>query len=152
MWKPVVHGDIKPKNIFLPKRFNARDECAPLVVADFGSATLDPRTMGGGTPRWHGPEYPSITAKADVWGLGAIIHWLCHGKSPADSPRPKGISAMKWKRMPESKQPQTLRTAYSEELNRSMMDCLRSRPEDRINSVDLVSHVVSGRDKYLRRR
>ena len=148
-WQPVVHRDIKPYNVF------CRTHCSPttnsipdLVLGDFGIASTNLRTStGAGTPTWQGPEYPVVTAKTDVWGLGAIVHTLCHGTPPVDKRAPRGISEEEWSMMPESKRPMPLLRRYSDELNRNMMDCLRRDPRVRINSRDLIRRLIRDREK-----
>lgn len=78
----LVHRDLKPSNIRI-----AADGRAVLV--DFGVArAVDEAdmTVGVGTYRWRAPEVLSgsapIGAAADVWGLGAVAHWLLVGDPP----------------------------------------------------------------------
>lgn len=138
-WQHVVHRDIKPANIFVrrPKTDGAHP---PLLLGDFGLATVKPRTTNGaGTVDWQGPEWPLVTAKTDVYGLGATIHWLCHGSGPV-SPAPAGYRSKElnaYYQNPATKRPRQLPSRYSEELNRNMMECLRRDPERRVNSNDL---------------
>ena len=84
----VVHGDLKPANVIL-----ARDG-RPRVV-DFGLARAaavragdelggDARP-GAGTPAYMAPEQwagHSISAAADVWALGVVLHELLLGRRP----------------------------------------------------------------------
>ncbi|KAF2399761.1 kinase-like protein [Trichodelitschia bisporula] len=85
-WRPMVHHDLKPENILVRYRSNNR---LPLVkLTDFGMAEprnslLDGDKSMHGTPHYQPPENV-YTAAADVWGLGAVIHWLCLGEGPVD--------------------------------------------------------------------
>ena len=78
----LVHGDIKPSNLFLVRGTNGR-ECLKLVDVGFSRAHL---TSGGftGSPGYASPEQlgtrPSIDARADVWGLGAVLFELISGR------------------------------------------------------------------------
>ena len=48
----VAHRDIKPANIFLRREYASGGEYLPLVLGDFGIATLQPVTEGEGTAYW----------------------------------------------------------------------------------------------------
>lgn len=144
-WQRVVHRDVKPPNIFLATKYVSGGAFPSLVLGDFGIATLQSTSSSGtGTPSWQGPEWPTITAKTDIWGLGAIIHALAHGHSP-QRPVPRGEGRRAWERNPRSKNPQPLTSTYSRELSHVMMRCLALRPDDRINSKDLVTRLVRDR-------
>lgn len=148
----MIHRDIKPGNIFCRNVYTVGNDIAiPILLGDFGLASLEARTVGRGTPRYQGPEWPVVTAKTDVWGLGTIIHILGHGQAPVD-PVPHGIGAEDWEMTPRSKNPRPLPSEYSSELNRNMMDCLRLDPNDRANSRELLRHLLRDREIVWARR
>ncbi|KAL8895277.1 MAG: hypothetical protein Q9207_008232, partial [Kuettlingeria erythrocarpa] len=71
-FKPVVHRDVKPPNIFL--RPNSNSIYPDLVLADFGIATTKPRSCEKfymGTPAWQPYEIPVHSIEGDIWSLGA---------------------------------------------------------------------------------
>ncbi len=85
----IIHRDLKPPNLFL----TARSDGSPLIkVLDFGIAKADTDTLVTtteamlGTPnymppeQWHGAG--NVDVRSDVWGLGAILHFLLTGKAP----------------------------------------------------------------------
>jgi serine/threonine protein kinase len=78
----ISHRDIKPENVMLDyPNFGdpALFPCHKLI--DFGIATettADHETLDG-TPKWNPPEAPLAGAKADVWAIGAIVHFLATG-------------------------------------------------------------------------
>lgn len=75
----IIHGDIKPANILLDDKGNAK-------IADFGTSTIlehtsEKTTMkGGNTKHYVGPEMcegkPHDRA-VDIWALGCVIYELC---------------------------------------------------------------------------
>jgi len=94
----VIHRDIKPENILLHD--------GNVVVADFGialavSAAGDSRlTQPGfslGTPQYMSPEQAmggqTITARSDIYSLGAVTYELLAGEPPFTGPNSQAIIA-----------------------------------------------------------
>jgi eukaryotic-like serine/threonine-protein kinase len=90
----IVHRDIKPENIFVV----SIDGCADFVkLLDFGIAKrLSEMPIGGreltrtgmvvGTPAFMAPEVTRgsvATPRADIYALGATLHFLQTGKAPS---------------------------------------------------------------------
>lgn len=87
----ISHRDIKPQNIMVdPVDFLDPALFPTLKIIDFGIAaetTHDHETLDG-TPKWQPPEAPIAGAKADVFAIGAIIHFLATGSATKlDCPR-----------------------------------------------------------------
>ena len=91
-------------------------------------------------PAWQGPELPLLSAAGDVWGLGAIVHWMGHGGESLIRNPPAGFRGSRedWLLRPEARKPRPLPRWYSDALNDYMMDCLEWEPRDRVNSKELV--------------
>ena len=123
-WKPVIHCDIKPDNVFL--REHPRDTAYPnVVLGDFGFATLKSGKYCSGTKSYHSPEIKETgnTTCSDVWALGATIHELVHGYAPEG-----GI-------------PDPLPGSFSSNLDSVVSECMASDPYYRISARQLVQRV-----------
>lgn len=86
----IVHRDLKPRNLFLPN-----GDLSRVKVLDFGIArrTVTVHSMTGtgrliGTPAYMAPEQVAgkkvITAAADIFSLGCILHECLAGEPPFD--------------------------------------------------------------------
>ena len=150
-WCRVIHRDIKPDNVFLRRDITSNNPVPDLVLGDFGLATLTSESYGCGTMEWLPPELPLCSKQGDVWGVGATIHALAHGRGPIGS-TPGGRSTGEWLRSPGARQPKPLPKYYSWALNENMLDCLILDPKKRINSLDLYKHLKAERPKSKSRR
>ncbi|QRV85011.1 kinase domain protein [Ceratobasidium sp. AG-Ba] len=90
---PVMHGDLKPKNILIGDRFVAK-------IADFGLSRAIKKyrveqttsVVGAGTLRWMAPEALSRhtegleperpNSPADIWAWGQLVYETISGKMP----------------------------------------------------------------------
>lgn len=83
----IIHGDLKPANIFLCQMYGERDY---IKVLDFGIAKIigevDP--AGLGTPEYMSPEQfdgEPLLAASDIYSLGLILYETLVGKRPFDA-------------------------------------------------------------------
>jgi serine/threonine-protein kinase len=93
----VVHRDIKPGNLFLPKRADGN-----VKVLDFGLAAMVTSELTGadntqvtrtlsvnGSAGYAAPEQIGsqrmIDSRADIWGLGVVLYELVSGRRPFES-------------------------------------------------------------------
>lgn len=144
----VVHADLKPENVLLPRDGRVR-------VVDFGLARLvgTEATAGSGTPsymapeRWHGEKpRPSM----DVWALGVILHEAIEGRRPFTD---QELAAMAF-----APRPPTLGTRVQLTPCASLIaDCLRPDADRRPSAHELVERldrllegreVVDGRSPF----
>jgi NIMA (never in mitosis gene a)-related kinase len=106
VYEAIIHGDIKPENIFLrwpPGTTNesmGRNTLPEIVLADFDMVALDSESWGiKGTPDYDSPEVHAVarlkdvdwkayerardakvmSVKSDVYQLGLIIHLMAAG-------------------------------------------------------------------------
>eukprot|EP00980_Cylindrotheca_fusiformis_P020566 scaffold7641_cov115-Cylindrotheca_fusiformis.AAC.12 len=84
---PILHGDLKAKNILIDSRFRAK-------VGDFGLAT---KTRGGlsGTPYWMAPEYlrrkTEYNSTCDIYSFGIIMYEIYSRKAPYEDANPRKV-------------------------------------------------------------
>ena len=149
-WPAVIHGDIKPANIFLsPPDPSAQDplcrEYPSLVLGDFGLADLRPKPYVG-TLKYQPPELPSMSVKADVWAVGGVMHTMAHFEAPvSDLPQnvPYSIdNLMKWYAKPEARHPLPLDSIYTLELHDVVFEAFLEDPRGRIDSLSLFCKVL----------
>ena len=147
-WQAVIHGDLKPANIFLsaPNLSSPSPLCREypsLVIGDFGLATLVEQKKPG-TLIYQPPEMPATTKKADVWAVGCIMHVMAHYIEPL-APLPPGVAntnvnLVRWYTTPESRVPQPL-DEYTPWLHDCVMETFTKDPEGRIDSFSLFRKV-----------
>lgn len=140
----VVHRDVKPSNVFLCDDGVAK-------VLDFGVARLASEarwlTATGdvlGTPAYLAPEQargePEVDARADVWGVGVILHRGLTGVSPFE----RGDLVSTLAAVLEEEPPALVHAAP--QLPRRLCDavdrCLRRDPAERWPGADALADVL----------
>ena len=136
--RDVIHRDIKPANILL------HDGSA--LVADFGIALAASRAGGTrmtetgmslGTPHYMSPEQAmgerEITARSDVYALGAVTYEMLLGEPPFTGPTAQSIVA---KVMSERPTPLTARRdRIPGPVEDAVLTALEKLPADRFGSA-----------------
>jgi serine/threonine-protein kinase len=132
----IVHRDLKPSNVLL-----WGDEPEPLVC-DFGLAARLDASAGpacaAGTPPYVAPELLSggaVSAAADVWSLGAVLHELLTGRPPLGELVTSGALADVCRRCLRRDPAERYRTAaeLAAELRRAGDECRLGLPPQAMN-------------------
>src|SRR5262249_4308934 len=130
----ILHRDLKPSNILI-------DETGAPFVTDFGLAKIfhddDDRTQSGmilGTPGDMPPEpaagrVADISARSDVYSLGAILYEMLCGRPPFREENP--LNTILQVLGSEPTNPRKLRPQIPPELERICLRCLEKPPERR---------------------
>jgi serine/threonine-protein kinase len=130
----VIHRDIKPENILL--------QDGRALVADFGIALAASKAGGHrmtetglslGTPHYMSPEQAmgerEITARSDVYALGAITYEMLLGEPPFTGPTPQAIVAKVLTDDPRP--PCELRRSVPPAVEAAVLTALEKLPADR---------------------
>lgn len=150
-WQSIVHADIKTENVFIRTKCDPETPliCPQIVIGDFGSATLNPAATGEmtTTPVYQPPEIGRVmTAKSDVWSVGAIVHELGHGDPPVvDPPEDWNGTKDEWLWWPRARRVIELKEPYTRTLNSAMMVALQYDIEDRATSRALIQRLMRDR-------
>ncbi|CAB9502908.1 activated protein kinase catalytic subunit alpha-1 [Seminavis robusta] len=84
---PILHGDLKAKNILIDSRFRAK-------VGDFGLSTKQKSGISG-TPYYMAPEYlrgkTDYNTSCDIYALGIILYEIYARKTPYEGENPRQV-------------------------------------------------------------
>jgi eukaryotic-like serine/threonine-protein kinase len=134
----VIHRDIKPENILL------HDGSA--LVADFGIALAASKAggtritetgMSVGTPHYMSPEQAmgerEITARSDIYALGAVTYEMLIGEPPFSGPTAQAIVAKVLTEEPRPLLPR--RRSIPPEVEAAVLTALEKLPADRFGTA-----------------
>ena len=134
----VIHRDIKPENILL------HDGSA--IVADFGIALAVTQAGGArmtqtglslGTPSYMSPEQAmgerTITARSDIYSLGAVTYEMLSGEPPFTGPTVQAIVARVMTEDPRALSAQ--RRSLPSNVDAAVLRALEKVPADRFASA-----------------
>jgi serine/threonine-protein kinase len=130
----VVHRDIKPENILLQEgRALVADFGIALAVTEAGGSRLTETGLSLGTPMYMSPEQATgereITARADVYSLGAVTYEMLLGEPPFTGPSAQAIVA---KVLTEDPRPLTAaRRTVPPAVEDAVLSALEKLPADR---------------------
>jgi serine/threonine-protein kinase len=146
----LVHRDLSPANVFVSV---LGGRCDVAKVLDFGAVGggaagvgHDPAGDGSvaGTPEYIAPEQAvagrAIDGRADIYGLGALLHFLVTGVAPFERDTPADVLRA---HLSEPVAPLRERAAdIPADLEAVIMRCLAKRPEDRYADVRAVADAL----------
>ena len=142
-----VHRDIKPENLFLTSH---PDRPRFVKVLDFGIAKLLKAGGGGATPRhtapgsvvgtpiYMSPEQclgkENTDGRSDIYSLGVVLYEMILGDPPFDDPVLGKLIMAHCRREPRP--PKELNDKISGLMNRTILQALQKKPEDRFQTAD----------------
>jgi len=134
----VIHRDIKPENILLHDgRALVADFGIALAATKAGGERMTQTGMSLGTPHYMSPEQAmgerEITARSDVYALGAMTYEMLVGDPPFTGSTAQAIvaKAMTEKPVPPSR----LRDTVPEAVEDAVLTALAKLPADRFASA-----------------
>jgi serine/threonine protein kinase len=143
----IVHGDIKPANLFLASDSSGHSR---IKVIDFGAACSlsTPRGAAGrddalfGSPPYAAPEQfasaREVDARTDVWGLGVVLFEMLAGRSPFDLSSEQPVPIRRSRVAPVRR----WRPEVSRQLEAIIERCLDERKEMRFPTVQALSDAL----------
>ena len=135
--KGIIHMDIKPQNIMLPKDGTAK-------VADFGIAQLedtpedqDDPDEALGSIHYISPEQArgeAVDARSDIYSLGVVMYEMLTGKLPFNGDSVAEVAVKHFTVIPEA--PTALNPEIPPELEEITLHAMQPDPNDRYRSID----------------
>jgi tRNA A-37 threonylcarbamoyl transferase component Bud32 len=144
----VIHRDIKPENILLhDERALVADFGIALAVSQAGGTRMTETGMSLGTPHYMSPEQAmgerEITARSDVYALGAVTYEMLTGDPPFTGSTAQAIVA---RVLTESPRPLTAqRHTIPEHVEAAVLTALEKLPADRWPSAADFARALEGR-------
>ena len=140
--KGVLHRDLKPANIMLDGRGEA-------LVMDFGLAGLshEIEDVRSGTPAYMAPEQlagKEVTARSDIYALGLVLYELFTGR-PAFQGKSRD-EILRNRRDSAISRPSSLIHDLDPAVERAILRCLETEPENRPSSALMVAAALPGGD------
>jgi eukaryotic-like serine/threonine-protein kinase len=153
----VIHRDIKPENVLLHDgQALVADFGIALAVSSAGGASRMTETgMSLGTPHYMSPEQAmgerQITARSDVYALGAMTYEMLVGEPPFTGPTAQAIVAKVMTAEPVP--PDEARKSVPEHVSAAVLTALEKLPADRFASAaDFAAAIGASSAHSLRPR
>ncbi|HSB54739.1 MAG TPA: protein kinase [Gemmatimonadales bacterium] len=144
----VIHRDIKPENVLLHDGSAlVADFGIALAVSTAGSTRMTETGMSLGTPHYMSPEQAmgerEITARSDVYALGAMTYEMLVGEPPFTGPTAQAIIAKVMTGEPASLTGQ--RKSVPPAVEDAVLTALSKLPADRFGSAAEFAEALNGR-------
>jgi len=149
----VIHRDIKPENILLHDGSAlVADFGIALAVSSAGGSRMTETGMSLGTPTYMSPEQAmgqrEITARSDIYALGAMTYEMLTGEPPFSGPTAQAIVAKVLTEEPRPLIPR--RHTIPPEVEEAVLTALEKLPADRFDSVAEFARAIGGDGKGVR--
>jgi serine/threonine-protein kinase len=141
----VIHRDLKPANVMLDRQGRVR-------ITDFGLARLGEEAASAGeiagTPAYMAPEQlagAGATVRSDLYALGLVLYELFTGRRAF----PAAPTIPELRRLPRETSvvpPAQLVREMDPLVERTILHCLATRPEERPESALAVLTALTGGD------
>ena len=134
----VIHRDIKPENVLLHDgRALVADFGIALAASKAGGTRMTETGMSLGTPHYMSPEQAmgerEITARSDVYALGAMTYEMLVGEPPFTGPTAQSIVAKVLTEVPRPLLPK--RHTIPPHVEAAVLAALEKLPADRFASA-----------------
>ena len=142
----VIHRDIKPENVMLHDGAAlVADFGIALAVSSAGGSRMTETGMSLGTPHYMSPEQAmgerEITARSDVYALGAMTYEMLIGEPPFTGPTAQSIVARVVTEQPRPLIPQ--RRTIPAHVEAGVLTALEKLPADRFASAKELAEALT---------
>src|SRR5690348_7315753 len=142
----IIHRDIKPENILLHDGSAlVADFGIALAVSEAGGARMTETGMSLGTPHYMSPEQAmgerDITARSDIYALGATTYEMLVGEPPFTGPTAQSIVAKVMTAEPAA--PSSVRRTVPPSVNSAVLTALEKLPADRFGTAGEFAAALS---------
>lgn len=143
----VIHRDIKPENILVHDgRALVADFGIALAVEHAGGKRMTQTGLSLGTPQYMSPEQATgereITARSDVYSLGAVTYEMLAGEPPFTGPSAQAIVAKVVTATPEPLIKR--RPTVPPEIDDAVLTALQKLPADRFATAAEFASALEG--------
>ncbi len=139
----VIHRDLKPHNVLMQ---GARPRLTDFGIAQVEQASRLTRTgQALGTPAYMAPEQvegKEVDARADVYGLGAILYEALTGRAPFSGTTEINVITKLLREPPPT--PSTIRPGLDRGLEAICLRCLEKEPGARYPEVGALRSDLTG--------
>jgi tRNA A-37 threonylcarbamoyl transferase component Bud32 len=142
----VIHRDIKPENILLHDgQALVADFGIALAMTQAGGTRMTETGMSLGTPHYMSPEQAmgerEITARSDVYALGAVLYEMLSGEPPFTGPTAPAIVA---KVMTDEPRPLAIhRKTVPPHVEAAVLTALAKLPADRFETAKQFAEALA---------
>jgi serine/threonine-protein kinase len=150
----VIHRDIKPENVLLHDgRALVADFGIALAASRAGDSRMTETGMSLGTPHYMSPEQAlgqrEITARSDIYSLGAMTYEMLLGEPPFSGPTAQAIVAKVMTETPTP--PSRHRETVPESVDDAVLTALAKLPADRFATAAEFAAALGGDGIPVRR-